>query len=156
MKKLILGLLCIGTILALPGCCCRRTCEEPCEEYYDDCYDECDTDYCDDGHHHHDDGKELIGYEEQQGYRRNIYRKDHREVAAPAAPRKATYHKPIHPAVIEKCEADGKNVRYLDERFEHQNMQMREAAEAKEKPVVPATRQSRKSMRSEASTAMAE
>jgi hypothetical protein len=158
MKKLILGLLCIGSILALPGCwCCRRTCEEPCEEYYDDCYDydDCynDDDYCDDGHHHH--GKELAGYdgyEEQQGYRR-YYRKGRHEEAAPAhadgyveqqgyrrpyskeqapvAPRKATYHKPIHPAVIEACEAKGQKVRYLDKKYEQQNAEMhREAKQA--------------------------
>lgn len=151
MKKLILGLLCIGSILALPGCCCRRTCEEPCEENYDDCYDDCENDYCDDGYNDHD-GKELVGYEEQQGYRRNIYRKNApREEVVSQGPRKATYHKPIHPAVIERCEVEGKSVKYLDKRFENQNMQMRKAAEVQEKPMVPA-RQSRKSMRESAAS----
>jgi hypothetical protein len=139
MKKLLLGLLCIASILALPGCfCCRRTCEEPCMDYceeYDDCNDNCDRG-CSVHDDYYDDDKELVGYEEQQGYRRPMYRnraQTHRNRPAEVvtAPKKVTYHKPIHPAVIDGVQKRGGQIKYLDNRFADQNREMGIAAEEK-------------------------
>jgi hypothetical protein len=129
MKKFLLGLLCIGSILALPGCWCRRSCQEPCDYYDDYCDDACD-DYCDEGYcEGYYPDKELVGYEEQQGYRKNIYRTKSKTVAPPST---KVMHKPIHPAVIQECEAKGKTVRYLDKRYERHNETLNEQARAKE------------------------
>ncbi len=144
MKKLLLALVCIGSILALPGCwCCRRTCEAPCENYCDDYYD----DYCDEGCYDDgcNDGKELIGYEEQQGWRQNVYRergtRGGRKSAEPATcpvgtspavyQNKPTYHKPVHPGVMEHVEKTGKQIRYLDSRWADHNAQLQQEAQAK-------------------------
>lgn len=140
MKKLLLALICIGSILALPGCwCCRRTCEASCESYCDDYND----DYCDDGYC---DGKELVGYEEQQGWRHNEYRERGTRTegkkaetgsscpvgTAPAVYKnKPTYHKPIHPGVMDHVEKTGKQIRYLDSRWADHNAKLQQKAEVK-------------------------
>jgi hypothetical protein len=144
MKKLLLSLLCVGSILALPGCwCCRKTCEAPCQEDYCDDYDECD-DYCDDKeayeegdvietqqgvvtkvtHHRRgrrqEDMHRETGHEEQQGYRTKTYYNDDKE----KAPRKIMM-KPVHPQIMRDAEAAGKQCRILNPEHRKLNKSMR-------------------------------
>lgn len=130
MKKLVLSLLCIGSILALPGCwCCRKSCEPVCEDYCDD-YD----DYCDQGHkgcgkEDYDDGDGRGGriIETQQGQVTKVYRKKGEE-AAPKGPRKIMY-KSVHP-VLDEAQAAGKECKLLDPRFHKANKKMVKQQEA--------------------------
>ncbi len=133
MKKIVLSLLCIGSILALPGCwCCRKSCEPVCQEDYCDDYD----DYCDKENY---DDREVIGHEEQQGQVTKTYYRKKGE-AAPKGPRKIMY-KSVHP-VLDEAQAQGKECKLLDPRFHKQNKKMNKEAMMQEE--APRKRSARK------------
>lgn len=141
MKKLLLSLLCIGSILALPGCwCCRQAYEEPCEDYCEE-YDECNKECYDGddgeviereyqqgyetgrkyrkGSRHYDDEDEVTGREYQQGYVTKEYHR--RKGEQPKGPRPIKF-KSVHP-VLDEAMAAGKECKLIDPRFHRLNKQ---------------------------------
>lgn len=130
MKKLLLSLVCIGSILALPGCwCCRKSCERVCEERCNDDY----NDYCgkEDYNDGEDNGPRIV--ERQQGEITKVYHK--KGGAAPKGPRKIAF-KSVHP-VLDEAQAQGKECKLIDPRFHKLNKktvkqnEMQEAAPKK-------------------------
>lgn len=140
MKKFLLALLCIASILALPGCwCCRKSCEEPCEQYcdYDDCDDSCDYNDCDDCDDSCDSNHKE-GYYRGRG-QRSYNNSQNTVVVKPApAPRKKIMHKPINPKLMRAVEDSGGTIKYCDTRFEKHNDEMVKQEELRQEQLAQA------------------